>query len=88
MTVVDLSSKRLERERARSCPGCGPAQLCYPHRLEAVAVELRSAQRRIDEELLVPASDVEVMVARVLTVLDGITAECLPRPDRPAMGRG
>jgi hypothetical protein len=69
--VVDLKSRRLARDAKRECPGCLPNQLCYPHRLEALASRLRTAKTGV---LLIPVDALD----DALDVIDGITRECLP----------
>ncbi len=85
--VISLDSQRLKRRPAPGCIRCearSDGVRCYPHQLEALAIRLRSDRADHADELLIPADDLAETWAEALTVLDGITAECLTPMERTA----
>lgn len=81
-----FAARRGDQLRAETCPTCARRRdgCCHPHRLEILADRLRADLDACGPALLIPAADVAEVLADALTVLDGITAECLTAiPHRP-----
>jgi hypothetical protein len=80
-TVVDLASHRRNHAPARRC-GCRAGYACYPHRLDALAARLADLFDRTDGHLLIARDLLAEAVVDAVSVLDGITGECLPEDER------
>lgn len=66
----------------------GRIRECYPHRLDSLAARLRLDLLATEGELLISRERFASVLADALTVLDGITGECLPNDECQRFGRG
>ncbi len=88
-TVISLASRRPQPRTRETCGACsrgadGRIRECYPHRLDSLAARLRLDLLDGEGELLVSRERFAGALVDALTVLDGITGECLPSDERNA----